>query len=287
MILVSNVRKIKKISESIPTLEGAGVRLKRVFGFHGIKELDPFLLLDDFHSDNPEDYIAGFPWHPHRGIETITYMIHGEVKHEDSLGNKGTIKAGDVQWMTAGSGIIHQEMPVRQDGILAGLQLWANLPKSHKMMHPRYREVLSQDIPEIVIDKKTKVRIIAGEINGTKGPVQDIVIDPEYLDVSMESNTEFTHLVKEGHTVFAFIMLGSAYFDADQESLVNSEHLVLFEDGDSVKIQTEEENARFILVSGKPIGEPIAWRGPIVMNTNLELRIAFEEYQKGTFIKHK
>jgi len=284
---VSNVRKIKKISESIPTLEGAGVRLKRVFGFHGIKELDPFLLLDDFHSDNPEDYIAGFPWHPHRGIETITYMIHGEVKHEDSLGNKGTIKAGDVQWMTAGSGIIHQEMPVRQDGILAGLQLWANLPKSHKMMHPRYREVLSQDIPEIVIDKKTKVRIIAGEINGTKGPVQDIVIDPEYLDVSMESNTEFTHLVKEGHTVFAFIMLGSAYFDADQESLVNSEHLVLFEDGDSVKIQTEEENARFILVSGKPIGEPIAWRGPIVMNTNLELRIAFEEYQKGTFIKHK
>lgn len=284
---MSNVRKIKKISESIPTLEGAGVRLKRVFGFHGIKELDPFLLLDDFHSDNPEDYIAGFPWHPHRGIETITYMIHGEVKHEDSLGNKGTIKAGDVQWMTAGSGIIHQEMPVRQDGILAGLQLWANLPKSHKMMHPRYREVLSQDIPEIVIDKKTKVRIIAGEINGTKGPVQDIVIDPEYLDVSMESNTEFTHLVKEGHTVFAFIMLGSAYFDADQESLVNSEHLVLFEDGDSVKIRTKEENVRFILVSGKPIGEPIAWRGPIVMNTNLELRIAFEEYQKGTFIKHK
>ncbi|MHA1462564.1 MAG: pirin family protein [Candidatus Heimdallarchaeota archaeon] len=284
---MSNIRKIKKISQSVPTMEGAGVRLKRVFGFHDVPQLDPFLLLDDFHSENPQDYLAGFPWHPHRGIETITYMIHGEVKHEDSLGNKGTIKAGDVQWMTAGSGIIHQEMPIRQDGLLAGLQLWANLPKSHKMMHPRYREVLSREIPEVVIENKTKVRIIAGEVNSTKGPVQDIVIDPEYLDVIMETNAEFSHPVKKGHTVFAFTMQGSAYFDADKEQLVDSEHLVIFGDGESVKIQTTDTSARFILVSGRPIGEPVAWRGPIVMNTNLELKIAFEEYQKGTFIKHK
>jgi len=238
MINMPNNRKILQVLKSKPTIEGAGVRLSRVFAESNL--LDPFLLLDDFHSDNPNDYIAGFPWHPHRGIETITYMLYGNVEHGDSMGNSGVIQSGDCQWMTAGSGIIHQEMPHQKNGLLWGFQLWANLPASHKMMNPRYRDISKEQIPEITLSNNVKVRVICGEVNETKGPVQDIVTDPEYLDVTINPKTEFKHHV-----------------------------------------------LRFLLISGKPIGEPVAWRGPIVMNTNEELRIAFEEYHNGTFIKHK
>ena len=268
-------------------MEGAGVRLKRAFGYAD-PSLDPFLLLDDFHSDDPNDYIAGFPWHPHRGIETITYMLHGKVEHGDSLGNGGAIEAGDVQWMTAGSGIIHQEMPQKdeKDPKLAGFQLWANLPASHKMMEPRYREVKKEQIPEVSINDKVKIKIVAGEINGVKGPVEDIFTEPEYFDVAMDPNSAFNHSIKEGNNVIAYIIEGEAYFDEDNETLVGAENLVIYRDGDQVLIRTTKKNVRFLLISGKPIKEPVAWRGPIVMNTDEELRIAFQEYQNGTFIKH-
>ncbi len=283
------VRKIKHISKSIPTIEGAGVHLKRAFGFNESPSLDPFLLLDDFHSDNPKYYLAGFPWHPHRGIETITYMLHGEVEHGDSLGNGGVIRSGDVQWMTAGSGIIHQEMPKsnHKDSLLWGFQLWANLPASQKMMDPRYRDVKREQIPEVNLNNDVKVRIICGEINGTKGPVKDIVIDPEYLDITIQPNSEFIHPVKIGHTIFAYVIEGKGYFDQNQNKLIDAENLVIFENGDEVRIKTIDDNVRFLLISGKPIGEPVAWYGPIVMNTQEELRIAFEEYRNGSFIKHK
>jgi redox-sensitive bicupin YhaK (pirin superfamily) len=284
---MNKIRKVKLTLKSRPTMEGAGVRLKRAFGYAD-PSLDPFLLLDDFHSDDPNDYIAGFPWHPHRGIETITYMLHGEVEHGDSLGNGGIIEAGDVQWMTAGSGIIHQEMPKKdeEDLLLAGFQLWANLPASHKMMDPRYRDIKKEEIPEIDFDHGVKVKIICGEVNGTKGPVQDIITEPEYLDVSIEPNSEFRHLVKEGNNVIAYIIEGEAYFDEDNKNLTGAENLVIYRDGDQVLIRTKSNNVRFLLISGKPIKEPVAWRGPIVMNTDEELRIAFREYQNGTFIKH-
>jgi len=285
---MGDIRKIKRISKSKPTMEGAGVLLKRVFGYNEVPLLDPFLLLDDFHSDNPDDYIAGFPWHPHRGIETITYMLHGEVKHGDSLGNGGLIHPRDVQWMTAGSGIIHEEMPQQKDRLLWGFQLWANLPASHKMMDPRYRDVKKEQIPEVSLaDDKGKVKIIAGEINGTRGPVQDVVTNPEYLDVTIDSESEFKHNVKRGHTVFAYVIEGKGYFDPNRDQLISAENLVIFDDGDEVRITTKDESVRFLLISGKPIGEPVAWYGPIVMNTEEELRIAFEEYRNGTFIKYK
>jgi redox-sensitive bicupin YhaK (pirin superfamily) len=300
-----NVRRIKKIFKSKPTLEGAGVHLKRAFGFYELPGLDPFLLLDDFHSNHPDDYIKGFPWHPHRGIETITYVLYGKVEHGDSMGNKGVIDSGDVQWMTAGSGIIHQEMPKgREDGWMWGFQLWANLPASHKMMDPRYRDVKRNQIPEITLNHDVKVKIICGEVNGVKGPVQDIVIDPEYLDITIPAKSHFTYPVKRGHTVFAYVIEGKAYFDQGRDShvhevegandfdpkrgrLMGSENLILFDDGDEVAISTDEEPVRFLFISGKPIGEPVAWYGPIVMNNQEELRIAFEEYEKGTFIKHR
>lgn len=300
-----NFRKIKKILKSKPTLEGAGVHLKRAFGFYQVPLLDPFLLLDDFHSDNPSDYIKGFPWHPHRGIETITYMLFGRVEHGDSMRNKGVIQPGDVQWMTAGSGIIHQEMPKGQkDGLMWGFQLWANLPASHKMMDPRYREVKSSQIPEVALAKGVKVKIISGQVNGTKGPVRDIVTDPEYLDITIPSKSTFQYPVKRGHTVLAYVIDGQGYFDEGRDSyafeaeganyfdfqrecLIAPENLVIYGDGDEIIISTEDKGVRFLFVSGKPIQEPVAWYGPIVMNTQEELRIAFEEYQKGTFIKHK
>jgi redox-sensitive bicupin YhaK (pirin superfamily) len=300
-----NFRKIKKILKSKPTLEGAGVHLKRAFGFYQVPLLDPFLLLDDFHSDNPSDYSKGFPWHPHRGIETITYMLFGRVEHGDSMRNKGVIQPGDVQWMTAGSGIIHQEMPKGQkDGLMWGFQLWANLPASHKMMGPRYREVKSSEIPEVSLAKGVKVKIISGQVNGTKGPVRDIVTDPEYLDITIPSKSTFQYPVKRGHTVFAYVIDGQGYFDEGRDSyafeaeganyfdfkrecLIASENLVIYADGDEVIISTEDKGVRFLFVSGKPIKEAVAWYGPIVMNTQEELRIAFEEYQKGTFIKHR
>jgi redox-sensitive bicupin YhaK (pirin superfamily) len=284
---MSVIRKIKLTLNSRPTMEGAGVRLKRVFGHNELSLLDPFLLLDHFGSDNPDDYLAGFPWHPHRGFETITYMIRGEVEHEDSIGNRGTIRSGDLQWMTAGSGIRHKEMPKRTEGMVMGFQLWANLPKSHKMMEPRYRDVLKEQIPEVQVNDGVRVKIIAGEINGLKGPVKDIITDPEYLEVSMEPNSVFSHKVKNGYTVFAYIFEGEGYFDENQDPLKKAEQLVLFKDGDEIIISTGDKNLRFLLVSGKPIGEPVAWYGSIVMNTQEEIRIAYEEIRKGTFIKKK
>jgi redox-sensitive bicupin YhaK (pirin superfamily) len=299
------IRKIKKILKSKPTIEGAGVHLKRVFGFSEVPLFDPFLLLDDFRSDNPDHYLKGFPWHPHRGIETITYVLKGDVEHGDSLGNKGIISSGDVQWMTAGSGIVHQEMPKGDgNGKMYGFQLWANLPSREKMMDPRYRDVANEQIPAVKLPNDTTVKIIAGEVSGVKGPVQDIVIDPVYIDVTVPANSEFRHPTKPGHTAFAYIIDGQGYccreknpftyeveginyFDIQRDPFVGNGTLVLFDDGDEIMVFTEEHKVRFLLISGKPIGEPVAWYGPIVMNTQEELQIAFEEYSQGTFIKYK
>ncbi len=279
-------RKIKKIMKSKPTMEGAGVRLKRVFGFHETELLDPFLLLDHFGSDNPEDYMKGFPWHPHRGIETITYMIEGEVKHEDSMGNSGSIQTGDIQWMTAGSGIIHQEMPREREGRMMGFQLWANLPMTNKMMLPRYQDINAKDIPEVTTESGAKVRIICGKLDGTCGPVSEIVTEPEYLDVLVPPGKTFSHSVKKGHTVFAYVFEGSGYFDENKNRIIEPDHLVLYNDGDQVVVNAGDNQLRFLLISGKPIREPIAWYGPIVMNTREELELAFQEYRDGSFIKH-
>jgi redox-sensitive bicupin YhaK (pirin superfamily) len=276
-----------KILKSMPTIEGAGVHLKRVFGYKEAPQLDPFLLLDDFRSNDPKDYIAGFPWHPHRGIETVTYMLEGFVEHGDSMGNKGMIRPGEVQWMTAGSGIIHQEMPKGANGHMGGFQLWVNLPASHKMMEPRYREVKNEQIPELLIDKGVTIRIISGEINYERGPVRDIVVDIEYLDVKMEPGTLFEHSIKKGYRAFAYVIEGSGYFDIEKKKNIATEHLVIFKDGDVVEIEANDSELRFLFISGKPLGEPVAWRGPIVMNTQEELQIAFDEYRNGTFIKHK
>jgi redox-sensitive bicupin YhaK (pirin superfamily) len=297
-------RNIKKIWKSKPTIEGAGVHLKRAFGYYQVPQLDPFLLLDDFHSGKPADYLAGFPWHPHRGIETITYVLHGKVEHGDSMGNKGIINPGDVQWMTAGSGIIHQEMPKGgQDKLMWGFQLWANLPASHKMMPPRYREVIKEQIPETNLPSGVKIKIISGSVNGVSGPVTDIVTNPEYLDVYVPPGTSFTHNVESGHTVLAYAFEGAAYFDRQRdayaheviganyfdfkrECLVSEENLVLYEhEGDQIVVQTEDKPVRFLLASGNPLAEPVAWYGPIVMNTDAELKVAFDEYQRGAFIK--
>ena len=298
-------RKIKKVLKSKPTIEGAGVHLERVFGFSEVPVFDPFLLLDDFRSDNPDHYIKGFPWHPHRGIETITYVIKGDVEHGDSLGNKGIISSGDVQWMTAGNGIIHQEMPKGdKNGKMYGFQLWANLPSREKMMNPRYRDVSYDQIPEVKLPNNTIIRIISGEVSGIKGPVRGVVIDPEYIDVTVPANSEFRHSTKKGYTVFAYIIGGQGYFckeknpftyevegrnyfDIQRDPFVGNHTIVLFDDGDEIMVFTEEHEVRFLLISGKPLGEPVAWYGPIVMNTREELEIAFKEYEEGTFIKYK
>jgi redox-sensitive bicupin YhaK (pirin superfamily) len=280
-------RNVKNILKSRATMDGAGVHLRRVFSNGEAKLTDPFLLLDFFGSDNPEDYIRGFPWHPHRGIETITYMLEGEVTHEDSMGNSGTIESGDCQWMTAGSGIIHQEMPNRVERAMRGFQLWANLPRSHKMMEPRYRDIKESDIPEVVTESGAHVKIISGELNGTVGPVREIITEPEYLDVTLPPNAEFRHEVKRGHTVFAYIFEGRGIFGEDTDEIIDADHLVIFDDGDEVFVSSADCGVRFLLISGKPIGEPIAWYGPIVMNTQEEIELAFREYRNGTFIKHK
>ncbi|MBA4387589.1 MAG: hypothetical protein C0404_06380 [Verrucomicrobia bacterium] len=284
---MKKTRKIKMVRRSQPTMEGAGVHLSRAFGFDGREGFDPFLLLDDFRSDNPDHYLKGFPWHPHRGIETITYMLDGSVEHGDSMGNKGVIGPGDVQWMTAGSGIIHQEMPKGDaKGRMGGFQLWANLPASHKMMEPRYREVKSSQIPAASVGKAT-VRVVCGTAGGVKGPVRDIVTGPEYLDVSIPAGAEFVHPTSTGSTVFAYVFEGSGHFDKARKDALENRDLALFGDGDQVVVSAGKDPVRFLLISGRPIGEPVAWYGPIVMNTQEELRIAFEEYEKGTFIKHK
>ncbi|UCD89147.1 MAG: pirin family protein [Desulfobacterales bacterium] len=300
---MKSTRKIRKIFKSKPVLEGAGVHLKRAVGFSQVPMFDPFLLFDDFRSDNPEHYLKGFPWHPHRGIETITYVINGDVEHKDSMGNLGNITSGDIQWMTAGSGIIHQEMPQGDpEGRMEGFQLWANLPAAQKMMDPRYRDVKSSQIPYVQLENGTEIKIISGQIGDVRGPVRDIVIEPEYIDVSIPAQADFTHPTKNGHTVFAYVIDGKGcfckekkpfnyeveginYFDMHRDSLFGNESLILFEDGDHISVITEEEPVRFLLISGKPIGEPIAWHGPIVMNTQEELRLAFEAYRKGTFVK--
>ena len=282
------VRTIRKVWRARPTIEGAGVHLKRAFGNQEAPQLDPFLLLDDFRSDDPSKYLPGFPWHPHRGIETITYVIEGDVEHGDSLGNKGDIGPGDVQWMTAGSGIIHQEMPKGDaKGRMGGFQLWANLPASRKMMDPRYRDVKRSQIPEVTLEGGVKVKIISGRVNGVEGPVQDIVTDPEYIDVAVPRGAKYTHPVKRSHTVFAYVIEGSACFAPGRECCSGPETLVHYGEGDAVSITAEKEPVRFLLVSGKPIGEPVAWYGPIVMNTDEEIRVAFDEYRKGTFIKRR
>lgn len=278
-----NIRKIKKVMKAKPTVEGAGVRLKRVFGHPEVPQFDPFLLMDDFHSDNPEDYMAGFPMHPHRGIETITYLISGVVAHRDSMGNRGRIAAGDIQWMTAGRGIVHEEMPEKSEPELWGFQLWANLPRTHKMMPPRYQEIESGSVPEVSPVKGVRIKVICGEVLGAKGPVREIITDPEYLDVSVEAGTVFESPVKLGYTVFVYVMTGEAVFDVDTVTH-KPETLLLFGEGDHIRIKTHSSAVRFLLISGKPIGEPVAWSGPIVMNTDQEIDAALEEYRNGTFI---
>ena len=298
-------RKIRKVLKSKPTLEGAGVQLKRAFGFGDTKMFDPFLLMDDFRGDTPAQYIRGFPWHPHRGIETITYVLRGDVEHADSLGNRGVISSGDVQWMTAGSGIIHHEMPRGDpEGRMYGFQLWANLPGTHKMMDPRYRDVKDATIPRLTLPNGVEIRIICGKVGDQQGPVQDVVIDPQYLDVSVPARSEFIFPTPPGHTVFAYVIdgkgifcdqkdpysyeeEGSNYFDLQRDPMLGNTTLVVFGDGDQVKVTTEDFSVRFLLISGRPIKEPVAWYGPIVMNTAAELQTAFEEYQNGTFIKYK
>ena len=284
---MGNARKVKSIIKSASVIEGAGVRLKRAFGFRETPLLDPFLLLDDFHSGRPEDYLAGFPWHPHRGIETITYVLEGEVEHWDSMGNRGVIAAGDLQWMTAGSGIIHEEMPRgNSGGVLRGFQLWANLPASKKIMEPRYRGISAGQVPVIKSEDGIIIKLICGELNGIKGPAEEIIIDPEYLDVTVPENTAFRHHIRAGYTVFAYTMEGAGYFDAARDKLAGSETLVLYGDGEEVEIKAEKGDLRFLLVSGRPLGEPVAWYGPIVMNTQEELETAFDEYKRGAFIKN-
>jgi redox-sensitive bicupin YhaK (pirin superfamily) len=274
------VRMVKQILKSRPTLEGAGVRLKRVFGYNEVPLFDPFLLLDHFGSQNPEDYIKGFPWHPHRGIETVTYMLNGEVEHGDSMGNSGLIASGDVQWMTAGSGIIHQEMPRRYAGLMQGFQLWVNLTAKKKMTSPRYRGIIKDQIP--ALEKEgAKINVIAGRINNTEGPVQDLMVDVEYFDVELEAGKAFEHKTKEDWKVFAYVVRGSA---VSNDTLIKSEHCAIFSDGDIVKIGTRD-GVRFLFITGKPLGEPVAWGGPIVMNTEEELAKAFQELEEGTFIK--
>ncbi|MGA8599140.1 MAG: pirin family protein [Bryobacteraceae bacterium] len=300
-----SLRPIKQIIETKPTIEGAGVKLQRAFGFGKTKDFDPFLLLDDFRNDNPEDYLAGFPWHPHRGIETITYVLAGSVEHGDSLGNKGKMGAGDVQWMTAGSGILHQEMPKGDArGRMHGFQLWANLPSSLKMTDPRYQDIPSSAIPEITDDDGTQVRVICGEFWGKTGPVEGVAADPNYLDISVPPNHRKRLKVETTRNAFAYVFAGSGVFrDAsdpqavltdrvDQREAapvydVKNHSLVLFDRGDEITVQAGPEGIRFLLVSGKPIEEPVAWYGPIVMNTQEQLRQAMTDLQEGTFIKQR
>jgi redox-sensitive bicupin YhaK (pirin superfamily) len=285
---MNSSRKVKDVRTGVATLEGAGVRLHRIFGFEKVPGLDPFLMLDDFSSGDPEDYIAGFPWHPHRGIETITYVLKGEIDHGDSMGNKGVIGPGDVQWMTAGSGIVHQEMPRenRETGLL-GFQLWANLPAAEKMMAPRYRGIEARQIPVVEHRDGVKIRVVCGTVDGVQGPVREIRIDPEYLDVEVPGGAVFNRPVPAGYTVFAYVFAGKGNFAPGSKKVIGAGNLVTFSEGGGVEIAAGEGGVRFLLVSGKPLREPVAWRGPIVMNTEEELRLAFAEYAAGTFLKHK
>jgi quercetin 2,3-dioxygenase len=301
-----SIRPVKRIIESKPTMEGAGVKLRRAFGFGDTAEFDPFLLLDDFRNDRPADYQAGFPWHPHRGIETITYVLAGTVDHKDSLGNSGALGAGDVQWMTAGSGILHQEMPQGDAaGRMHGFQLWANLPSSLKMTAPRYQDIKAGEVPEIVDDDGTRVRVVCGDFWGKRGPVEGVAADPRYLDVWVPPGKRKMLPVELERHAFAYVFEGSGSFRAASrpfgvltekevdgaETLVRertgNRSLVLFDSGDEVTVQAGEAGIRFLLVSGKPLKEPVAWYGPIVMNTQAELQQAVGELRSGTFIKSR
>lgn len=276
-------RKIRRILTGKPVIEGAGVHLKRVFGFGESPMLDPFLMLDDFRSDDPAHYRKGFPWHPHRGIETITYVLKGDVEHGDSLGNKGVIGSGDVQWMTAGSGIIHQEMPKGDDhGAMYGFQLWANLPAAQKMIPPRYRGITADQIPIVEMDNGVQVKVIAGSLGGVDGPTDDIAIDPEYFDCTVPPGETFVHQTAPDYTALIYVIGGRGKTD---ETGIADGTLVLFDHGSSLKIDAAAESLRFLLLTGKPLAEPVAWQGPIVMNTQAELETAFREYREGTFIK--
>jgi len=300
-----SIRPVKRIEAARPTMEGAGVHLHRAFGFGDTSELDPFLLFDDFRNDRPEDYLKGFPWHPHRGIETITYVLAGTVEHGDSLGNTGTLSAGDVQWMTAGSGILHQEMPKGDaNGRMHGFQLWANLPSSLKMTEPRYQDVPGAEIPETVDDDGTRVRVVCGEFRGQRGPVDGIAADPRYLDISVPPGVRKTLKVEVERHAFAYVFEGSGSFrdaskpfgvllekEIDERDVLirdqtGNRSLVVFDRGDEVTVQAGEAGVRFLLISGKPIREPVAWHGPIVMNTRAELETAMHDLQSGSFIKH-
>ncbi len=278
-------RQIERIIVGQQTSDGAGVKLTRILGHHTTELLDPFLMLDYFGSDNPKDFMAGFPSHPHRGIETVTYMLEGRVEHSDSMGNRGVIGAGDIQWMTAGSGIIHEEMPKYEQGKMHGFQLWVNLPAASKMTAPRYQDIPASRIPIVELENKTRVKVLAGTFQGIKGPVEDIIAEPEYFDVEMLQNSELVIPCDPTHTVFAYLYEGTAVFDEKSKETLRTGEGALFGKGDQVSIQTAGSKARFIMIAGKPIRESIAWYGPIVMNTNEEIDLAFRELRNNTFIK--
>lgn len=301
-----SLRPVKSIAQAKPTMEGAGVKLHRAFGFGDTEAFDPFLLFDDFRNDNPQDYLAGFPWHPHRGIETITYVLAGTVEHGDSLGNRGTLGAGDVQWMTAGSGIMHQEMPAGdQQGRMHGFQLWANLPSSLKMTDPRYQDIPGSEVPEVIDDDGTVVRVVVGDFWGKTGPVDGIAASPRYLDISVPPGKKKVLPIETTRHAFAYVFAGSGSFrdssepfgvltergaDANGEEILVREQtgnrsLVMFDSGDEVVVQAGDEGIRFLLISGEPLKEPVAWYGPIVMNTKAELQQAISDLRNGTFIK--
>ena len=300
-----SIRPVKRIVDAVPTVEGAGVKLHRAFGFHEPEEFDPFLLFDDFRNERPSDYLRGFPWHPHRGIETITYVLSGTVDHVDSLGNSGSLGGGDVQWMTAGRGILHQEMPHGDaQGRMHGFQLWANLPSSLKMTTPRYQDVSSRDIPDVTDDDGTRVRVICGDFWGQRGPVDGIAAEPRYLDVWVPAGCRKVLPVEVTRHAFAYVFEGSASFrdasaplgvltegpDAHDDPVrmdAGNRSLVVFDRGDEVVVRAGEDGVRFLLVSGQPLAEPVAWYGPIVMTTQAELRQAMSELQAGTFIRDR
>ena len=299
-----SIRPVSKVVDAQPHIEGAGVQLHRAFGFGDTEETDPFLLFDDFRNDDPAKYEAGFPWHPHRGIETITYVLAGDVEHGDSLGNQGVMGPGDVQWMTAGSGILHQEMPSGDtQGRMHGFQLWSNLPAHLKMTKPRYQDIVSGDIPTVVDDDSVAVRVVCGDFWGQRGPVEGVASDPRYLDISVPPGQRKTLPVEISRHAFAYVFEGSGTFRDSSEPFgvlteksvggeeyivrdpVGNRSLVMFGRGDEVTVQAGEEGVRFLLVSGQPLNEPVAWHGPIVMNTREELVEAVKDLRDGTFIK--
>ncbi|KPL06293.1 pirin [bacterium SM23_57] len=277
-------RRVSRVIEPQWVMEGAGVRLRRSIATKMLNYLDPFLLFDHFGSDNPDDYLAGFPWHPHRGIETVTYMLAGKVNHRDSVGNAGSIYAGDVQWMTSGGGIMHEEMPKPVDGKMYGFQLWVNLPAKLKMTAPRYQEIASNTLPEIVRDDGVQIRVVAGDVDDITGPVTEIAAEPTYLDVSIPPGTSFSLPVDKEHNAFAYVFEGEGMFGETGE-VVTSPHLIVFDDGNMVEVHTKEKAVRFLLVSGKPLNEPIVRYGPFVMNTKEEIAQALQDLRDGTFVR--